>query len=63
MQRAYSLMAALLVTLAFAAGEASAQLSKDDQKCVNEINKNVEKVTKALNGNINKCIKDGSRAS
>jgi len=36
-------------------------LSKGDQKCVNEINKNVEKVAKALNGDINKCIKEGSQ--
>ena len=36
-------------------------LSKADQKCVNEVNKNVEKLGRALGGDICRCIKDGSK--
>ena len=39
----------------------SGPLSKDDQKCVNEVNKNVEKVGKALGGDISKCTKDAGK--
>jgi cysteine-rich repeat protein len=47
----------------FTHGLASAQpsLSKNDQKCVNEINKNVAKVVKTQAGDIKDCIKNGSK--
>ena len=51
----------MLLLLAFPHGEASAQLNKDAQKCVNEINKNFEKVTKAQAGDISKCTKDAGK--
>ena len=54
--------AALLMLLVFSYGEASAQgLIKDDQKCVNEVNKNFEKVGKAQGGDISKCTKDAGK--
>ena len=53
--------AAVLMLLVFSHGEASAQLNKDDQKCVNEINKNFEKVGKAQGGDISKCTKDAGK--
>ncbi len=53
---------ALLAILICSPEQASAQtLSKDDQKCVNEVNKNFEKVTKAQGGDISKCTKDAGK--
>jgi len=44
----------------FAHGKASAQLNKQDQKCVNAINKGAAKVAKAQAGDNAACIKNGS---
>jgi len=52
------LIAGMCMALFMFAGQASAQLSKDDQKCVNEINKSASKVTKAMGGDISSCVKD-----
>ena len=53
---------ALLGLWILSPGLAHAVLSKDDQKCVNEVNKNIEKVGKAVNKDISKCLKDGQKA-
>ena len=39
----------------------SEPFSKDDQKCVNEVNKNVEKVARAQGKDISKCTKDAGK--
>ena len=54
---------ALLAILICSPDQASAQsgLSKDDQKCVNEVNKGFEKVGKAQGGDISKCTKDAGK--
>jgi hypothetical protein len=45
----------------FSHGEAAAQLSKEDQKCVDAINKGAGKVAKAQGGDIVGCIKSGGQ--
>jgi cysteine-rich repeat protein len=61
--RAFRLGGLVLALSVLNHGVASAQLSlsKDDQKCVNEINKNVAKVVKAQGGDIKDCIKNGAK--
>ena len=51
--------AAALATLTFSYGQLAQALplSKDEQKCVNELNKGGSKVAKALGGDIDKCVK------
>jgi hypothetical protein len=50
----------LLVVVA-SAGQADAALSKDAQKCVNELNKNLRKVTKTIGKEYRRCIKSGAK--
>ena len=50
---------AALATLTFGYGQVAnaVPLNKDEQKCVNELNKGGSKVAKALGGDIAKCVK------
>jgi len=58
----YLIAGALLGLFILYPGLGHAQgLSKDEQKCVNEVNKNVEKVTKAQGKDIDKCTKDAGK--
>jgi hypothetical protein len=51
-------VAALLAIFMFSHGEASAQLEKDEVKCVNEVNKDAMGVAKAQAKAISTCVKD-----
>ena len=42
-------------------GAASAQLLKEEQKCVNTANKNAQKIASAQGKDISSCIKDGAK--
>ena len=56
------LVAAALIGLwILSPGLAHAQLSKDDQKCVNEVNKDLEKVSKGKAKDIESCQKGWSK--
>jgi len=57
-QRHACLVSAIVLALYIAPGLASAALSKDDQKCINEINKSASKVAKAVCGDISSCLKN-----
>ncbi len=52
---------ALLTLLIFSNGVASAQLTPDQQKCLNGANKNASKIVKAQGKDICDCIKNGSK--
>ncbi len=53
----------ILTCFLFSQGEVYAQATKDQQKCVNELNKNFARVAKAKGREICKCIKRGSKSS
>ncbi|MHC4138152.1 MAG: hypothetical protein ACYS0K_24710, partial [Planctomycetota bacterium] len=59
---AAGLLAGLLVGcvgLLFAyAGDAAAQLSKDEAKCINAMNKNLAKVASTMGKDVSACIKN-----
>ena len=42
-------------------GAASAQLLKEEEKCVNTANKNAQKIASAQGKDISSCIKDGAK--
>ena len=48
---------ALALGFVLSAGSANAALTKDQQKCVSELNKGLEKVDKTLNKEISGCVK------
>ncbi len=52
---------AFTLLLVLAASPVLAQVGSDDQKCINELNKNFQKVAKAQGKAICSCIKDGSK--
>lgn len=54
-------MVATLLLATMPAQPASAALSTDAQKCVNELNKNLRKVAKTTGKEYRKCIKDGAK--
>ncbi|MCZ6571373.1 MAG: hypothetical protein O7B23_14565, partial [Deltaproteobacteria bacterium] len=49
------------IALAFLPGSVSGQIPKDQQKCINGLNKNFAAVAKAQGKDICKCIKDGAQ--
>lgn len=55
------LIAAVGIALAFLPGSVSGQIPKDQQKCINGLNKNFAAVAKAQGKDICKCIKDGAQ--
>jgi len=58
---AVALVPLLLALVALPHGSAQAQLGKDDQNCINELNKGFAKVAKAQAKDICQCLKDGSK--
>ena len=60
-QRFLSIFAATLLALLIFADAASAQLLKDQEKCLNAANKNAAKIVKAQGKDICACIKNGAK--
>ncbi len=58
---AIALAGLLLALVALPHGSAQAQLGQDDQRRINELNKNFAKVAKAQAKDICQCLKDGSK--
>lgn len=58
--RPFGFLATLTLALAWTES-VTAQLSTAEQSCVNEMNKNLAKVGKALGKDIGKCIRDGAK--
>jgi len=54
-------IALVLAVFLFAHGQASAQLDKQDQKCVSSVNKGAAKISRAQAGDIVWCMREGSK--